>query len=326
VIFPKIVGTGSYVPERIITNEDMEKLVETTDEWITTRTGIKTRHRAKDDTPTSELAYYAAVKALEMAQVSPDEIELIIVGTATPDMFLPSTACMLQKRLQAMKAASFDLLAACTGFIYGLSIAEQYIKSGRVKTVLVAGAEVLSKITNFTDRTTCILFGDGAGAVVIRATEGNNGIVYTNIKSNGNLDQLIRIPSGGSAMPITHENLDKNLNKVHMKGNETFKHAVRLMGEITSDALEKNGLSVNDIKLFVPHQANIRIINSLASKMNLPPEKVWINIDKYGNTSSASVPIAFDEAARSGRLQDGDIVVMTAFGGGLTYGTVIYRW
>lgn len=326
MLIPKIVGTGSYVPENIVTNLDVEKIVDTSEEWILSRTGIITRHKCNDDQTTSEISYCASRQAMDMSGTEPEEIDLIIVGTASPDLPFPSTACLLQSKLGAKNAAAFDLTAACTGFIYGLSIGEQFIKSGRFKTILVVGAEILTKVTNYNDRTTCILFGDGAGAAIMKNHHDENGLFYTKILSDGNLEHLIQIPAGGTRLPLTHELLDQNKNKIHMRGNETFKYAVRLMHQIVVDALEANDLEPEDIALFIPHQANIRIIKALSSRLKFPLDKVWINIDKYGNTSAASVPIALDEAVRAGKVKEGDLIVMVAFGGGLTYGTAIYRW
>lgn len=328
MIKTRIAGTGSFIPEKIITNKDMEKIVDTTDEWITSRTGVITRHKCNDDATTSEIAFYAAQKALEMSGTSPEELELIIIGTASPEMLFPSTACILQRRLGAKNAGAFDLLAACTGFIYALSIGDQFIKTGNLSTILVMGAEILSKITNYKDRTTCILFGDGSGAAVLKknTTGSDSGIIYSKLLSDGNLEHLIQMPAGGTRQPASHETVEQNLHTIHMKGNETYKHAVKLMYQITNEALEKNNLKIEDIALFIPHQANIRIIKALAQRLNISEDKVFINIDKYGNTSSASVPIALDEAVRSGKIKEGDLILLTAFGGGLTYGTVLIKW
>ncbi len=322
----KILGTGSYVPEKVLTNADLEKIVDTSDEWITTRTGIKERRVSEADVPSSELALKAAQKALEMAQIPPQKLDLILVATVTPDHMFPSTACLLQHKLGARKVMAYDLSAGCTGFIYGVIQADKFIRSGAAKYVLVVGVEELTKITNWTDRSTCVLFGDGAGAVIMGPSNDNAGIMATYAASDGSLKELLYQPAGGSAMPASKETVEKNLHTVVMLGNEVFKHAVRSMEEAALKGLELAGLSLDELDWLVPHQANIRIIDFLARRLKLPMERVVVTIDKYGNTSAASIPISLDEAVRDGRIKPGDNVLMVAFGAGFTWGSVVMRW
>ncbi len=322
----KIIGTGAYVPLKILTNQDLEKQIETTDRWIVERTGIRERHIAAPEEATSDLAVRAAAAALAMAGVSADAIDLIIVATCTPDMPFPSTACIVQDRLKATRAAAFDLSAACSGFLYALTVAEQSIRSGAYRTVLVIGAEVMSRIVNWEDRNTCILFGDGAGAVVVEASRGRSGVLASRLRSDGALCDLIRVPGGGSALPISEQVLADRLNTIQMKGNETFKVAVRAMAEIAKESLDACGLKISDVACVIPHQANLRILRAVAERLEVPMEKLVVNLDRFGNTSAASVPIALDEAVRAGRIGRGDLVLLLAFGGGLTWGACVVRW
>lgn len=322
----KIIATGSYVPENIITNQDLEKIVETSDDWITERTGIKERRIVNGHQATSDLAYEAASIALKRAHLKPKDIDLIIVATITPDMPFPSTACILQDRLGAKNAAAFDVNAACSGFVYGLHIVNSLIRSGIHQRILLVGAEVLSKVTDWQDRTTCILFGDGAGAAIIEATKEKRGIMSTRINSDGSLSELICLPGGGSRNPCSRDTILKRLNFIKMKGNETFRVAVRALEDLVVKALEENNLDPSQLSLLIPHQANIRIIQATAKRLNLPMEKVFVNIHKFGNTSAASVPIALDEAVQAGKVQDGDYILLEAFGGGLTWASSLIRW
>lgn len=323
----RITGTGSAVPENVLTNHDLEKLVDTNDEWITTRTGIKERRIAANGEYTSTFAAQAARRALAMAGLSPEELDLIILGTVTPDFPFPATACIVQHELGAKKAAAFDLSAACSGFIYGLNMAEAQIRSGMAKKVLVLGAEVLSRVVDFSDRNTCILFGDGAGAVVLEADSGEQGILSTHIYTNGCHWGLLYQPGPGSrnpaSVPVT---IDNKLYFLRMEGNEVFKHAVRAMGDAAVAALEANQVTADQLALLIPHQANRRIIEATGKRIGLPEDKVFVNLHKYGNTSSASIPIALDEANREGRLKPNDLVLLDAFGGGFTYGAALIRW
>jgi 3-oxoacyl-[acyl-carrier-protein] synthase-3 len=322
----RIVATGSYVPENIITNHDLEKIVDTSDEWIIERTGIKERRVVNGDQATSDLAYEASSIALKRAHLKPKDLDLIIVATVTADMAFPSTACILQDRLGAKSAAAFDVNAACSGFVYGLHIANGLMRSGIHNRVLVVGAEVLSKVTDWQDRATCILFGDGAGAVILETTKEKRGVYSTHIGSDGSLAELISLPGGGSRNPCSKETILKKLNYIKMKGNETFKVAVRTLEELVIKTLADNGLEPPQLSLLIPHQANIRIIQATARRLGMPMEKVFVNIDKYGNTSAASVPIALDEAVQTGRIQDGDYILLEAFGGGLTWASSLIRW
>lgn len=321
-----ILGVGSYLPERIMTNVDMEKIVDTSDEWIRSRTGIEQRHIADEDTATSDLATKAALRALEDANVSAEEIDLILVATITPDMLLPSTACIVQDNIGAKKATCFDLGAACSGFLYGLDVAKQFIATGVYNKILVIGAEAMSRILNWKDRNTCILFGDGAGAVVLGATEEGKGILSMVTGSDGAGAKLLKVPAGGSRMPATIETVENALHTVQMDGSEVFKFAVRTMGRASKEALEKSGHGLSDIDYLVPHQANIRIINSAAKKLKLDMDKVHINLNKVGNMTAASIPVALDEAVKTGKIKKDDIVVMVGFGAGLTWGSCVIKW
>jgi 3-oxoacyl-[acyl-carrier-protein] synthase-3 len=325
-----IIGTGSYLPEKVLTNNDLSKVVDTSDEWITTRTGIKERHIAADDQATSDLASEAARRAMTAAGVTPEEIDLIVVATVTPDMFFPSTACFVQRKIGATNAVCFDISAACSGFLYALQVARHFLNAGSRTTALVIGAEKLSSLVNWEDRNTCVLFGDGAGAVVIRAvdadTDAPGRVLSTVMGSDGNLSDLLKVPGGGSALPITPENAASRPNTIHMEGRETFKHAVTRMCQASEQALEMAGLTKADIAMVIPHQANARIITAIADRLGLPEEKTFVNVDKYGNTSAATIPVALDEAHRQGRIKRGDIVLLVAFGGGFTWASSVLRW
>lgn len=315
------LGTGSCLPEKELTNFDMEKIVDTTDEWIQSRTGIKSRRFADDQTATSDLAYGAALKALEAADITAKDLDMIIVATITPDMHFPSTACIIQDKLGADNASAFDIGAACSGFVYASTIAKQFVESGQSKYVLVIGAETLSKILDFTDRNTCVLFGDGAGAAIIGPVK-TGGIVAMDLGAKGSGGKFLTVPAGGSRMPASQETIDNRLHYISMDGSEVFKFAVRIMASSSKTVIEKAGWSIDDLDYLVPHQANIRIINSAGKKLKLPSERVHVNLDKFGNTSAGSVPIALDEAVRSGKIKSGDKVVLVAFGGGLTWGAL----
>ncbi len=321
-----ILSTGKYVPEKILTNADLEKMVETNDEWIVTRTGMKERHIAREDEASSDLAYEAALIALKKANLAPEDLDLILVATITPDSAFPSTACILQNRLGAKKAAAFDLSAACSGFIYGLASASNFIATGMYKNALVIGAECLSKITDYTDRNTCILFGDGAGAVVLGEVPEGRGFLSFELGADGSGGELLKLAGGGSRMPSSQSTVDNKQHYIYMAGSEVFKFAVRIMGNAAEEALRKAGLEKSDIDLLVPHQANIRIIQSAVHRLNLPEEKCMINLHKYGNVSAASIPLALAEADEEGRIKPGDCVVLVGFGGGLTWGATAIRW
>lgn len=326
MIRTQIVGTGSYVPEKVLTNQELEKIVDTSDEWITTRTGIKERRITSNGETSSTLATNAAQRALDMAGISPQELDLIVVGTVTPDMFFPSVGCLVQDKLGARKAVAFDVSAGCTGFIYALSVVDSLIKVGNYQKALVIGTENLSKITDYQDRATCVLLGDGSGAVVLVRGEGERGIISTNLYSDGSYANLLYQPGGGSAIPPTPESLAQRLHYLKMDGNRLFKIAVKSLGDTVIEILERNNIKESEIDLLIPHQANLRIIQAIAKRLNLPEEKVFINIQKYGNTSSASIPIALDEAHREGRIREGSLVLFNAFGAGLTWGAVLVRW
>lgn len=324
--FSHIIGTGSYLPKKVMTNADLERIVDTTDEWITTRTGIKERRIADEKEATSDLAFHAANHALRSAGILPEEIDLIVVATLSPDMTFPSTACLVQAMLGANKAFAFDISAACSGFLYALSVADQYLKSGLYRYALVVGSEVISRVLDWKDRSTCVIFGDGAGAVVLKGVDSRKGILSTHLHSDGQFWDLLYIPGGGSRLPISETVLADRKNFLKMKGSETYRLAVRNLEEVAWEALNELHLSVDDITLMVPHQANIRIIKALTERLKFPEEKVVINIDRYGNTSAASIPIALDEAVRSGRIQAGDNLLLIAFGAGLTWGASIINW
>jgi 3-oxoacyl-[acyl-carrier-protein] synthase-3 len=322
-----IIGTGAYVPDEVITNDDLEGLVDTSDEWIKTRTGISERRRAAPDMATSDLAFPAAKKALEAAGVAPEELDLIVVATITPDTYCPSAACWLQNRLGATKAFAFDVNAACSGFVYGLTIADQFIRTGTAKRALFIGAEIMTRVVNWEDRATCVLWGDGAGAVVMAPSENGRGILSNHLHADGKNGETLLVAGGGSRVtPISRETVEQDLHTLKMNGHDTFKFAVRAFTDVCVEALEHNGLKSEDIDLFIPHQANIRIIDAAVRRLNLPKEKVMITIHKYGNTSAASIPVALDEAVRGGRVKPGDTLLFAAFGGGLTWGATALIW
>lgn len=322
----RIISTASYLPEKVLTNFDLEKMVDTSDEWITERTGIKERRIAEENQSASDLAYEASKLAIERAGVKAEDIDVIIVATVTGDMPFPSTACFLQDKLNAVNAAGFDINAACSGFIYALYIADSFIKSGKHERILLVGTEVLSKITDWTDRTTCVIFGDGAGAVIIEPTYEERGILSAHIASDGKMWQLLNIPGGGSVNPTSIDTVKQRMHYIKMKGNETFKIAVRTLEDLVLKTLEENSLEASQISLLIPHQANLRIIQATADRLGIPLSKVIINLDKYGNTSAASIPIALDEAVTSGRVKEGDYLVLEAFGGGLTWASALIKW
>jgi 3-oxoacyl-[acyl-carrier-protein] synthase-3 len=326
----KIAGTGSYVPERVLTNADLEKLVETTDEWIMSRTGIKERRIAAEGEATSDLATKAALRAMEAAGVTAEEIDLIIVGTISPDTFFPSTACHVQRNLGAVKAVAFDVSAACAGFLYAMQIARQFINGGSRKTALIIGADKLSGMVNWQDRNTCVLFGDGAGAAILTAKEPNDGdpsgVLSSVMASDGRLTDILSVPGGGSAIPITPENADQRLNTIHMQGREVFKAAVKYTLEACEQVIERAGLKADDIALIIPHQANVRIVDAIRERLGLPPERAFLNLHKYGNTSGAAVAIALDEAVRSGVVKKGDNILLVAFGAGFAWSASVIKW
>jgi len=322
----RIIGIGAYAPKRILTNAELERMVKTSDEWIVQRTGIRERHVVDESEATSDLAIRAAQQALERAQVEPGEIDLIVLGTTTGDMAFPTTANIVQHQLGCKNAGSMDVYAACSGSIYSLSIGSQYVQTGKYKTVLCIGAECLSRITDYTDRGTCILLADAAGAAVLRASDGDAGILDTDLYSDGRYGDLLILPAGGSRSPATHETIEKRMHYVRMKGNEVFKVAVRMFSDAAQRILSRNGFTAQDLALFVPHQANLRIIEAAVKRLKLPMVRVLINVDRYGNTGAASVYVALEEAWASKRLNPGDLVLMAAFGGGFTWGAALLRW
>lgn len=326
LIKAKIISTGSYVPERVLTNFDLEKMVDTSDEWITERTGIKERRIANEKEASSDLAYEASKIALKRAGLKAKDLDLIILATVTGDMPIPSTACLLQAKLDAKNASAFDINAACSGFIYALTIADSFIKSRKYKRILVIGSEILSRFTDWEDRSTCVLFGDGAGAAILEATTEDRGIISTHIYSDGKLGDLLSMPGGGSRNPASKDTIKKRMHYIKMKGNETFKVAVRTLENLVVETLKMNNLKPSQLSLLIPHQANLRIIMATAERLGLSLDKVLINLDRYGNTSAASIPIALDEAVRTGRIREGDYILLEAFGGGLTWGSVLIKW
>ena len=321
-----IIGTGSYVPERVMTNSDLEAMVETNHQWIVERTGIYERRIAAENEFTSHMAAKAAQAAMENAGVTPEEIDMILVATITPDMFFPSTACQVQRHIGAKNATCMDVNAACSGFLYCVEIANQFISNHGCETVLVIGADKLSSIVNWEDRNTCVLFGDGAGAAILRHRPGSKGVVTTYMGSDGNYGDILHMPGGGCALPITRDNVDAKLNTLQMNGRETFKQAVTSMMRAANTVLDRCGLTAQDIKCVIPHQANIRIIEAMADRMDLTMDRFHINLDKYGNTSAAAVAIALDEAARIGRFQKDDPILLVVFGGGLTFASSVIEW
>ncbi|MCY4404039.1 MAG: ketoacyl-ACP synthase III [Candidatus Poribacteria bacterium] len=322
-----ITGTGSYLPDTILSNFDLEKMVDTSDEWIRQRTGIVERRIAEDDVATSDLSVQAARLAIKRAQIDPLDIEMILVATVTPDTFFPSTACYVQKGIGAKNASAMDISAACAGFLYGLDLANGLIVSGQYNTILVVGGEVFNNIVDWNDRNTCVLFGDGAGAAIVQVTEEPKGILSSYIGSDGDYADinLLGIPAGGSRMPVTSNAIDQNLNKIQMNGREVFKLGVRLMPEAAERALKKANVSVDDIDLLIPHQANLRIIEAVGHRLGVPREKVYVNVDKYGNTSAATVIIALDEAIQEGIAKPDDLILLVTFGAGLTWGSTLLR-
>jgi 3-oxoacyl-[acyl-carrier-protein] synthase-3 len=321
-----ILGTGRAYPAGILTNADLESIVETSDDWITSRTGIKERHKAADGEYTSMFAVAAARQAIERARIDPIDIGIIICATVTPDQILPSTACLIQAELGANRAAAFDIAAACSGFLYGLTMANQMIRSGQTRHALVIGAEILSRYVDFKDRSTCVLFGDGAGAAVLGPTEEDRGILATRIYSDGRFAEQLYSPGGGTRIPPTAETLAGGLHFFKMKGNELFKVAVRSMADVSREVLEEAGYKADDVKLFIPHQANQRITDAVADRLKVDDSIVYSNIAHHGNTSSASIPIALDECIEMGRVGDGDLVLLASFGGGVTWGGVLVKW
>ena len=322
----KIIGTGAYAPERILTNAELEKMVDTNDQWIQQRSGIRERHIVDEGEATSDLAVNAARQALERANLVPEDIDFIVVGTTTPDMFFPSVGNIVQHRLGFRRVGSVDLLAACAGSIYGLSVGAQYIESGKYRRVLCIGAETLSRITDFTDRGTCVLLADAAGAVVLEASEDGSGIIDTDLYSDGQYADLLYMPGGGSRNPATRETVDARMHYAKMKGSEVFKVAVRMFVDCADTILKRHNLGPNDIDLFIPHQANLRIIEAAAKRVGLPMEKVFTNVDRYGNTGAASVYVALEEALAAGRIKKGDKILMAAFGGGFAWGAALMQW
>lgn len=327
MIYSHVLGTGAYAPKRILTNLDLEKMVATTDAWISERTGIKERRIAAEGEATSDMAVLAARHALSMADTKAEDLDIIIVATISADMPLPSCAVLVQAKLGATRAFAFDLSAACAGSLFGLSIADQFIRSGRAKRVLVIGAELLSRLVDWTDRNTCVLFGDAAGAMVLGPTpDPRRGLISTHLHSDGTAAGILSIPGGGSLHPQSEEVLARKMHKIAMNGREIYKFAVRVLPQAILEALDANGLSVGDIDHLVAHQANARIVESVLERLSIPIEKCWLNLDRYGNTSSASLPISLDEANRAGRLRHGDLIAMMAIGAGMTWGSALLRW
>jgi 3-oxoacyl-[acyl-carrier-protein] synthase-3 len=314
------------VPEKVLTNHDLSKMVETNDDWIVERTGIRERRIANDHETTASLATDAAIKALEMANLDPSNVDLVVVSTSSPEHIFPATACIVQDRIGALKAGAFDLSAACTGFIYALNIAAQAIQTGSVNNALVIGSETLSRLVNWKDRNTCILFGDGAGAFVLQASTNPGGVLSAVMRSDGSGGDLLSLPAGGSRLPASAATVADGQHYIHMNGREVFRFATRVMSQATQEAVQKANLHMDDIKLIIPHQANQRIIEAATRQLNLPIERVMVNVGSYGNTSTASIPIATCEAIESGRLQAGDRVVFVGFGAGLTWGAAVLEW
>lgn len=321
-----IIGMGHSFPEGILTNADLEKIVETSDEWITTRTGIKQRHKAADNEYTSQFGTKAARMALERAGLKPEDIDIILCATTTPDQIMPSTGALIQAQLGAVNAAGMDVFAACSGFLYGITMVESMIRTEQIRYALVIGAEVLTKYVDYTDRGTCVIFGDGAGAAILGPVEEGKGILATKIKSDGRYEEQLYAPGGGTKLGTTHETIDNREHFFKMKGNELFKVAVRSMAEISKEMLDKTGYTIEDVDIVIPHQANQRITDAVASRLGVPEEKVYSNIAFHGNTSSASIPIAMDECIQSGKIKEGSLVLLTAFGGGATWGGTVIRF
>lgn len=321
-----LVGWGKYVPRRVLTNEDLSRMVDTSDEWIRTRTGIRERRLAEDGETTATMATKAAQAALEVARLSPTDLDLIIVATATPDHLFPATACLVQDALGADQAAAFDLSAGCSGFVYAVAVAAHMLEAGACRTALVIGAETLSRITDWSDRNTCVLFGDGAGAVVLEAAQNEGGVLSTVLGADGSGAGLLQLPAGGSRLPASHRTVAEHLHYLRMEGREVFRFAVRTIPDATRQVLQRAGLTLDQVDLLIPHQANQRIIDAAARALGLPSEQVYTNVDRYGNTSAASIPIALCEAVEQGRIQPGDLVVCVGFGAGLTWGAAAIRW
>jgi 3-oxoacyl-[acyl-carrier-protein] synthase-3 len=321
-----IVGVGSYVPSKVLTNHDLEKMVETSDEWITTRTGIKERRIAAENEYTSHMAAEAANRAMKMAGVNPEEIDLVIIATITPDMPFPATACLVQEKIGAKNAAAFDLEAACSGFIYGLEVGQQFIMSRTYDTVLVIGAEKLSSIVNWSDRNTCVLFGDGAGAAILQNREDSHGLLTAVMGADGEKADLLFMPGGGSRCPATKESVDARLHYLQMDGKQAFKNAVQAMESAATEAMKRCEVDITKIKCVIPHQANMRIIDAVGERLGAKQEQLFVNLDKYGNTSAASVAIALDEAVGSGKVSRGDLILLVVFGAGLTWGAAVIEW
>ena len=321
-----ILGTGAALPEKVLTNQDFERMVDTSDQWITERTGIKERRQAAPNETTSMLCVQAARKALDMARIKPEDVDLIICATISPDMPLPATAAFIQRDLGARPVCAFDLAAACSGFLFGMTVADQFITTGKIRYALVIGAELLSRYVDYQDRDTCVLFGDGAAAGVMGRVEPPSGILAEEMHTDGTGADQLYIPAGGTAKPASHETVEGREHYIKMKGNELFKVAVRSMEEVSRRVMEKAGVSVEELDLFIPHQANQRINNAVQQRLGVGPEKVYSNISRIGNTSSASIPICLDECVRSGRVKKGDLILMSAFGAGVTWGAVLMRW
>ena len=321
-----IIGTGRAYPEGILTNADLEKMVETSDEWITSRTGIRQRHKAAEGEYTSQFAVAASRQAIERARIDPADIELLICATVTPDQILPSTGCLIQTELGAHRAAAFDLAAACSGFLYGLTLANQMIRSGQARYALVVGAEILTRFVDYTDRSTCVIFGDGAGAAILGPTDEGRGILSTRIRSDGRYAEQLFSPGGGTRIPPTAETIASGLHFYKMRGNELFKVAVRSMADVSREVLDEAGYKPDDVRLFIPHQANQRITDAVADKLGVDEGRVYSNIEMHGNTSSASIPIALDECLEMGRIKEGDLILLASFGGGVTWGAVLLKW
>ena len=322
-IYSRIAGTGSYLPEKVVTNDDLAKVVDTSDEWIHSRTGIRERRVAAEGQTTSDLGYQAALKAIEAAGIDASEIDLIVVGTTTPDVVFPSVACLIQQKLGVAGCAAFDVNAACSGFVFALSVADKFVRTGTSKTVLVVGVETLTRMVDWTDRTTCVLFGDGAGAVVLKA-DAETGILSTHLHADGSKKDLLRCPVGVSAG--FSENEPNAGVRIQMAGNDVFKHAVKALDSVVDETLEANGLDKHDLDWLIPHQANLRIIEATSKRLDMPMERVIVTVDRHGNTSAGSVPLALDEAVRSGRVQRGQLLLLEAFGGGFTWGSALLRY
>ena len=322
-----ILGSGSELPTKVMTNTDFEKLIDTSDEWITTRTGIKERRILEEGKGTADMAYQASVQALQAAGMEANDLDAIIVGTCTPDYPMPSSACVLEDMLGARKVFSFDVNAACSGFLNALAVTDSFVRTGMIRNALVVGSDVLSRVLNWQDRTTCVLFGDGAGAIVVgSSSDGNRGILSTRLRTDGSYARTLYVPAGGSLKPASIETIESKQHTITMNGKEVFKIAVRAMEEISREVLEEANVCIDEVNLVIPHQANRRIINALAERLKVPLEKVVVNVDKYGNTSAASVPVALDEAWRAGRIAAGDVVLLNAFGAGFAWGAAVIRF